>query len=153
MLKDHALRGMGGSDLKEVDIYNSSSHLLNSSIQVTLLSNNPNKKVGIYYDELQVCASYKGQDLANETSIPPFYQGHEESNIVSAYLTRVGPIFEPDEGEMVLSLRANGRLRWKVGSWVSGSYKIRVLCVAMVNFVPFLGSLSFKEGTQCSTSV
>lgn len=143
--------------LKEADMYNSlnisSSRLFNSSIQLTLLSKNPNKRVGIYYDELQVCASYKGQQITNETSIPPFYQGHEESNILSAYSTLVGPIVGRAEGERVLSLRANGRLRWQVGSWVSGSHNIKVLCVATINFGPLLGSLSFKQGSQCSTSV
>ncbi|KAL0400528.1 UNVERIFIED_CONTAM: NDR1/HIN1-like protein 26 [Sesamum latifolium] len=50
--------------LKEADINQlnlSGPSLLNSSIQLTLLSNNPNKKVGIYYDEFLLYASYKAK--------------------------------------------------------------------------------------------
>ncbi|KAF5960189.1 hypothetical protein HYC85_001398 [Camellia sinensis] len=72
--------------LKETDIYElnlSNTHLLNSSIQFTLLSKNPNNKVGIYYDVLQVYASYKGQQITTDTSLPPFYQGNQESNLLT----------------------------------------------------------------------
>lgn len=154
--------------LKEADIYQlnlSGPHLLNSSIQLTLLSKNPNKKVGIYYDMVQVYASYKGQQITVYTSLPPFYQGHEESNLLTASLAGTGlpvaPSFgyevgrDQTAGKLVLSLKLNGRLRWKVGTWVSGRYRINVNCVAVMPFGPTIpsGPLSSKEGAQCSTTV
>ena len=153
--------------LKEADIYQlnlSGSHLLNSSIQLTLLSKNPNQKVGIYYDMVQVYASYKGQQITVDTSLPPFYQGHEESNLLTASLVGnslpVAPSFsyevgrDQTAGKLVLMLKINGRLRWKVGTWVSGRYRFNVNCVAVMPFGPTIpsGPLSSK-GAQCSTTV
>lgn len=154
--------------LKEADIYQlnlSNAHLLNSSIQLTVFSKNPNQKVGIYYDELQVYASYKGQQITLYTSLPPFYQGHGDSNLLSASLVGTGlpvaPSFgyevgrDQTAGRLVLNLKVNGRLRWKVGTWVSGRYRLNVNCVAVLAFGPSVpsGPLSTKQGTQCSTSV
>ncbi|CAI9086987.1 OLC1v1020935C1 [Oldenlandia corymbosa var. corymbosa] len=157
--------------LKQTDIYqlnlSSFPHLLNSSIQVTLFSQNPNRKVGIYYDILEVYASYKGQQISLDTSIPPFYQGHEESNVLSASLLGEGLPVAPSfgyqvgrdkstSGNLVISVKANGRLRWRVGSWVSGRYRFNVDCIAIL---PFSGSslptgpLTTKQGTQCSTAL
>ncbi|KAM7463615.1 hypothetical protein LguiA_031736 [Lonicera macranthoides] len=154
--------------LKEADIYQlnlSGSHLLNSSVQFTLLSKNPNQKVGIYYEELQVYASYKGQQITVDTSLPPFYQGHQDSNLLSASLIGnalpVAPSFgyevgrDQTSGQLALSLKVNGRIRWKVGTWVSGRYRLNVNCIAIMPFGPTIpsGPLSSKQGTQCSTTV
>ncbi|KAK6936613.1 Late embryogenesis abundant protein, LEA_2 subgroup [Dillenia turbinata] len=154
--------------LKEADIYQLNlldPHLLNSSIQITLLSKNPNTKVGIYYDQLQVYASYKGQQITADTSLPPFYQGHQDSNILTASLVGTGlPVapsfrYEVDRdqttGKLVLSLRVNGRIRWKVGTWVSARYRININCVTVMDFGPSIppGPLSSKQASHCSTSV
>uniref|UniRef100_A0A5B7A6G4 Late embryogenesis abundant protein LEA-2 subgroup domain-containing protein n=1 Tax=Davidia involucrata TaxID=16924 RepID=A0A5B7A6G4_DAVIN len=155
--------------LREADIYqlnlSATPHLLNSSIQLTLFSKNPNKKVGIYYDDLQVYASYKGQQITVNTPLPPFYQGHEDSNLLTASLVGAGlpvaPSFgyevgrDQTAGKLVLSLKVNGRLQWKVGTWVSGRYRINVNCIAVMPFGPTIpsGPLSSKQGTQCSTTV
>ncbi|GKV25486.1 hypothetical protein SLEP1_g34923 [Rubroshorea leprosula] len=154
--------------LREADIYQfslSGPHLLNSSIQLTLLSKNPNQKVGIYYDELQAYAAYKGQQITLDTSFPPFYQDHGESNLLTASLEGTGlPVASSFEyelrrdqiaGRLVLNLKLNGKLRWKVGTWVSGRYRFNVNCVSVMTFVPTVqtGPLSSRQGTQCSTSL
>ncbi|KAJ9174350.1 hypothetical protein P3X46_017381 [Hevea brasiliensis] len=154
--------------LKEADIYQlklSGFNLLNSSIQLTLLSKNPNDKVGIYYDELQAYAAYKGQQITVATPFPPFYQGHQDSNLLTASLIGTGlPVAssfgyevgrDQTAGKLFLNVKVNGRLRWKVGTWVSGRYRLNVNCVAVMAFGPSLpsGPLSSKQGTQCSTTV
>ncbi|XP_019200427.1 PREDICTED: NDR1/HIN1-like protein 12 [Ipomoea nil] len=140
------------------------AHLLYSSIQLTLLSKNPNKKIGIYYDEMQVFASYKGQQITVYTSLPPFYQGHEDTNVLSASLTGNGLAVAPSvvyfvqrdqsSGKLVLALKAIGKLRWKVGTWVSGKYRYNVNCIVVVPFGGSspLSSTRFKQ-TQCSTTL
>ncbi|KAL2540309.1 Late [Abeliophyllum distichum] len=153
--------------LKDTDIYQlnlSGPNLINSTVRLTLLSNNPNKKVGIYYDVLQVYASYKGQIITRETSLPPFYQGNEETNLLSASLVGnqlpVAPSFgyevgrDQRIGKFVLTLKVIGRLRWKVGTWVSGRYRFNVNCVAILPFnaIPS-GPLSSKQGALCSTII
>ncbi|XP_057507167.1 NDR1/HIN1-like protein 26 [Actinidia eriantha] len=155
--------------LKEANIYQlniSTPHnLLNSSIQLTLLSKNPNNKVGIYYDKLQVYASYKDQEITVDSSLPPFYQGHGERNMLSAELAGTGLPVGPTSGyevgrdrtagKMILSLKVNGRLRWKVGTWVSGRYSFNVNCVAIMDFGSNTtsSSMNSKQGAHCSTTV
>ncbi|GMY07625.1 NDR1/HIN1-like protein 26 [Fagus crenata] len=154
--------------LKETDIYQlnlSGTHLLNSSIQLTLFAKNPNQKVGIYYDVLQVYATYKGQQITTYTSLPPFYQDHGDSNLLSASLVGTGlPVAQSfgyevgrdqTAGKLVLNMKVNGRLRWKVGTWVSGKYRFNVNCVAVLAFGPTIpsGPLSSRQGSQCSTTI
>ncbi|KAK4489787.1 hypothetical protein RD792_000426 [Penstemon davidsonii] len=149
----------------EINVFNLlGPYLLNSSIVVTLQSNNPNKKVGIYYDQLLLYASYGGQKITTETLIPPFYEEHEEKNLLSASLVGnlqpVDPSFaykffnDQRTGSFVVNFKVMGRLRWKVGTWVSGSYRFLVNCATSMPFGP-TGSPPFtlKQGTQCSTSI
>ncbi|KAL6541462.1 hypothetical protein OROGR_010948 [Orobanche gracilis] len=141
--------------------------LLNSSIQLTLRSDNPNTKVGIHYDELLLHASYEGEKITSETSVPPFYQEHGETNSISVSLVGiqqpVGPSFSyeirRDEGigELVFGFKVNGRLRWRVGSWVSGRYRFAVDCASVMPFGrigPITSTLlSSRQGSQCSTTL
>lgn len=150
------------ADLNQLNLAGPS--LLNSSIQLTLLSINPNKKVGIYYDEFLLYASYKGQKITPETSISPFYQEHEETNLLSASLIGnqqpVAPSFayevqrDQGTGKMALNFKVMGRLRWKVGTWVSGRYRFVVNCITIMP----LGNipsppLRSKQGSRCSTTI
>ncbi|KAI3704822.1 hypothetical protein L1987_75051 [Smallanthus sonchifolius] len=154
--------------LKQADIYQlsvSQTHLLNSTIQLTLASTNPNQRVGIYYDEIQVYASYKSQQITLHSSLPSFYQDCKDSNLLSAVLVAnalpVAPSFNYElgidqmVGRLVLNLKANGLLRWKVGTWVSGKYRFSVGCVVVLVFGPYApaGPLMSKQGTQCSTTI
>ncbi|KAI9110677.1 hypothetical protein K1719_018115 [Acacia pycnantha] len=153
--------------LKELDIYqlNLSGPYLNSTIQLTLLSKNPNQKVGIYYDEVQVYATYKSQQITMDSSIPPFYQSEQESNLLSASLVGNGLSVSPslayelardrlDSRLLVFNVKVNGKLRWKVGTWVSGRSRFNVNCVSFVGFgPPSSGPLTSNQGAQCSTDV
>jgi hypothetical protein len=155
--------------LQELDIYqlNLSGTILNSSIQLTLLSKNPNQKVSIYYDEFQVYATYKNQQITSDSFVPPFYQGQQESNLLSSSLIGNGLPVAPsisyelghdqNSGRLSLNLKANGKLRWKIGTWVSGRYRFNVNCVYVVTFG--IGSsmnvppLTSKQGALCSTQI
>ncbi|GAU40366.1 hypothetical protein TSUD_319780 [Trifolium subterraneum] len=155
--------------LQELDIYqlNLSGPILNSSIQLTLLSKNPNQKVSIYYDEFQVYITYKNQQITSDSFVPPFYQGQQESNFLSSSLIgnslpvapSIGYELSHDQlsGRLSLNLKANGKLRWKIGTWVSGRYRFNVNCVSVVAFgignsmnVPPLAS---NQGALCSTTI
>ncbi|KAK4384780.1 Two-component response regulator-like APRR5 [Sesamum angolense] len=161
-------RAVNVFSLKEADINQlnlSGPSLLNSSIQLTLLSNNPNKKVGIYYDEFLLYASYKGQKITPETSISPFYQEHEETNLLSASLVGnqqpVAPSFayevqrDQGTGKLVLSFKVMGRLRWKVGTWVSGSFACFTCMVVEkdVDFWSLFGGSSPRDGSGGKHSI
>ncbi|KAG7537815.1 Late embryogenesis abundant protein LEA_2 subgroup [Arabidopsis suecica] len=156
--------------LTEADIYtlnltSSSTHLLNSSIQLTLFSKNPNKKVGIYYDKLLVYAAYRGQQITSEASLPPFYQSHEEINLLTAFLQGTElPVAQSfgyqisrdrSTGKIIIGLKMDGKLRWKIGTWVSGAYRFNVNCLAIVAFGQNMTTppLATIQGTRCSTTI
>ncbi|XP_071711511.1 NDR1/HIN1-like protein 26 [Rutidosis leptorrhynchoides] len=154
--------------LKDADIYQltlSGSHLLNSSIQITFLSVNPNQKVGIYYDEIQVYASYKGQQITLDSSVAPFYQEHKDHNLISTVLVAtelpVDPSFSSQmsrdqmAGRLFLNFKANGQLRWKVGTWVSSRYRFNVNCVSVLPFGSSApaGPLTSTKVSRCLTTI
>ncbi|PIN13656.1 hypothetical protein CDL12_13720 [Handroanthus impetiginosus] len=154
--------------LKEVNIHKfnfTSPSFLNSSIDLTFLSKNPNKMDGIYYDDFILYASYKGQKITPETSITAFYQGHDETNLISASLMgekHVVPLLANEvqrdrgTGKLELNFEGMGWHRWKAGVWVSRRSRISVNCIIIMPFG--IGStLSYtstsKHGIMCSTSV
>ncbi|KAG6479300.1 NDR1/HIN1-like protein 26 [Zingiber officinale] len=141
---------------------------LNSTIITTIVSKNPNARVGIYYDQMRTYAAYKGQQITGDVVLPPFFQGHQEVNVLSAALQGAGlpvaPSFgyevERDQktaGKMSLRLRMDGRLRWKVGMWVSGPYRVDVNCVAVILFRSAAdsdsGPMGLVQASQCSTNI
>ncbi|KAJ0267165.1 NDR1/HIN1-like protein 26 [Hirschfeldia incana] len=156
--------------LTEADIYtlnlsSSATHVLNSSIQLTVFSKNPNKKVGIYYDKLLVYAAYRGQQITSEAPLPPFYQSHEEINLLTALLQGnelpVSQSFgyqiirDRAAGNVIIGMKMAGKLRWKIGTFVSGAYRFNVNCVAIVSFGPNTTTdpLASIQGTRCSTDI
>lgn len=154
--------------LKEASIdqlnFTRPSFLIDSSIQLTLQSQNPNKKVGIYYDQILLYASYKGQQITPDFPISPFYQDHQESNLLSASLIGfqlpVAPSFayevqrDQGSGRMALSFKAMGKLRWKVGTWVSGRYRFTVNCITILPLVSLPSPpLHSKQSSECSTAM
>nr|KYP38613.1 hypothetical protein KK1_040137 [Cajanus cajan] len=92
-------------------------------------------------------------------------KSQEESNLITASLVGnglpVAPSFgyelgrDQTVGRLVLNLKANGKLRWKVGTWVSGRYRFTVNCVSVSAFGPSIpaGPLTSKQGAQCSTTI
>ncbi|ONK72730.1 uncharacterized protein A4U43_C04F22540 [Asparagus officinalis] len=136
--------------------------LLNSTVQATLLSKNPNKNFGVYYDDVRAYAIYKGQQITGDCFLPSFYQEHEELNVLSASMFGTGmPVaasvgFELGRdqvaGRFVLSVRVDGLLRWRVGGWTSGKYRFDVDCLAVVGLRQ--GVMGSVQGSSaCSTNV
>lgn len=120
------------------------STLLTSVFQVTVQSRNPNDKIGIYYDRLVTYATYNDQQITLPTGIPPTYQDTKGMNIWSPYLQGqkvpiapyIGMQIEQARsmGTVQLVIKMDGRVRFRVGSFVSGSYRIHVNCPAIIPF-------------------
>ncbi|KAK1264222.1 hypothetical protein QJS04_geneDACA008598 [Acorus gramineus] len=118
--------------------------LLTSSIQVTISSHNPNDRIGIRYDRLDVYASYKSQQITLPTSLPPTYQGHNDVNVWSPFIYGSSVPLAPflsvslaqdiNAGIALIHVKIDGRLRWKVGSWTSGHYHVHVNCPTLLSF-------------------
>lgn len=132
---------------------------LNSSLQLILISTNPNKRAGIFYDQLLLYASYKAQHITAQTSLPSFYQDHQETNFLSASLVGneqpVDPYWahqiqhDQGTGQLTLEFKVIGTLRLKTGTWLSQSYPFTVNCVTA--FLPIRPTIS--TGTLCSTKL
>lgn len=129
---------------------------LNSTISTTLISKNPNSHASIYYDKLHVYLAYAGVQITPDVALPPFNQGQLDSDILSADL--MGPPgMQVASGTamklMSLNLRIEGKLRWKVGPWMSGRYKLEVDCMTALLSQPGQSvAVSSVQGAQCSTN-
>ncbi|KAB1222553.1 Protein YLS9 [Morella rubra] len=148
----------------------STPNLLTSTFQVTLYSRNPNDKIGIYYDKLDVYATYRNQQITLPTVIQPTYQGHKDINIWSPYIygvaVPVAPynsvLLQQDQanGAVLLIIKVDGRVRWKVGTFITGRYHLYVRCQAYINFgarangiVVENNGIKYQLVTRCSVSV
>uniref|UniRef100_A0A161ZZ54 Late embryogenesis abundant protein LEA-2 subgroup domain-containing protein n=2 Tax=Daucus carota subsp. sativus TaxID=79200 RepID=A0A161ZZ54_DAUCS len=136
---------------------NSSPDLLSSVFQITIKSRNPNARLAFYYDNLNVFATYRDQQISLYTSIPPTYQGHEESNIWSPLLMGINVPISPwnvyalaqDQagGTIPLVIRIMGEFRWRL---VSTAIKSRAthLHVSCPAYIP-----CSRSGIQGGTSI
>ncbi|KAL4578304.1 hypothetical protein LXL04_014425 [Taraxacum kok-saghyz] len=133
--------------LQDATIYNfnvSAPILLSSNFQVTVSSHNPNDRIGVYYDRLDVFASYRNQQITYFTAIQPVYQGHKDNNVWSPFVygTNVpvapynGASLTQDQsnGAISIIIKMNGKVRWRVGRFISGRYHIHVRCPAYIPF-------------------
>lgn len=118
--------------------------LLTTDMQVTLSSRNPNERIGIYYQKLNIYASYRGQQITLPTLLPESYQGHKEvidwSPLLYGSAVPVSPFLtaalEQDQnaGSVLVNIKVDGSVKWKVGTWVSGKYHLHVNCPALLVF-------------------
>ncbi|XP_031113566.1 NDR1/HIN1-like protein 1 [Ipomoea triloba] len=119
-------------------------NLLTTTLQLSLAARNPNKRIGIYYDRLDVYATYRGQQITPPTSLPASYQGHKEVTVWSPFVNGnavpvavyLGMEISQDQnaGRVLINVRVDGRVRWKVGTFISGRYRLNVNCPAYLSF-------------------
>ncbi|KAK6152257.1 hypothetical protein DH2020_014892 [Rehmannia glutinosa] len=120
----------------------SAPNVISTTVQVTVNSRNPNSNIGIYYDRLDVYATYRNQQITYYTVIPPVYQGHKDVNVWSPFIygntVPVAPYNglaltqDQSDGAIAITVKINGRVRWKVGSFISGRYHLHVTCPAYI---------------------
>ncbi|KAI4322463.1 hypothetical protein L6164_022156 [Bauhinia variegata] len=114
------------------------------TMQATLLAHNPNDQIGVYYQNLDVYASYRNQQISLATVLPPTYQDHNDDTVWSPFLcgnaVPVSPYVlsalqqDQSAGGMLVNVKVNGRVKWKVGTWTSGRYHLYVNCPAYIRF-------------------
>ncbi|XP_008784105.1 NDR1/HIN1-like protein 1 [Phoenix dactylifera] len=146
----------------------SPENLVSATLQVTISTRNPNDRIGIYYDRVDVFASYKYQQITPATAVPPFYQGHNDIDLWSPFLCGVNVPVAPylaeaiaqdqSSGVLLLHVKIDGRLRWKVGTWTSGHYHLFVTCPAFLSFELGKGdgdpsAIKFQQISTCTVDV
>lgn len=127
--------------LNDVDIVNFSVEPNNSTLDADFIYNitadNPNKKIGIKYDYIDLVTSYNGQDFG-QSSIPGFYQGHRNTTVLTSELkvqdfqlqqSSASALQSQIQANSVpLHVRANARAHVKIGKYTSHGFKVRVDC-------------------------
>lgn len=122
-----------------------SNNHLNATFDFVMRAYNPNKKVSIYYDSMEVSVAYDDQNLASN-GVQPFYQGHRNATrldvkLVAQSLVLSGSVskdlqLEKSSGKVELEVKVKARIRFKVGIWKSKHRTLRVFCLPVVHFSP-----------------
>ncbi|KAJ4777028.1 hypothetical protein LUZ62_061285 [Rhynchospora pubera] len=113
-------------------------NLLCTSMQFTFVLNNPNDRVGIFYDRLSVYVYYHNEPITPPAALPPIFQ--EPAGTV-ALSPVVGAPSVPVSGDALTQLTADraygvvglkvvvlGRVRFKSGPFKSGWSMLYVRC-------------------------
>ncbi|VAI79438.1 unnamed protein product [Triticum turgidum subsp. durum] len=123
-------------------------------LDAALVAHNPNAHALALYDGLRARASYAGLQLAAAAPIPPFQQAQGDI-VLSAALSSSSAAEETTAGgrsPTLLTLRLEGRLRWKVAVWVSGSRTLAAECVTAA-ISPSQPRAVVVQDCQCATTI
>ncbi|WOK96463.1 hypothetical protein Cni_G05170 [Canna indica] len=136
--------------------------VLTTVLQVTVSSRNTNHRIGVYYDRLDAYLFYNSQRISDVTALPTGYQDHNDFIVWSPFLSGVAVPITPNlveavsqdqnAGHLLLSLRLDGRVRWKVGTWISNRYHLQVNCPAYLT-VDDGGAFQFDQISACTVDV
>ncbi|KAJ4728016.1 Late embryogenesis abundant protein [Melia azedarach] len=148
-------------------IYNlnaTSPPFISTSMQFTLITRNPNKRVVIMYEKLSAYVSYRNQQITPPIYLPPLYQ-ETKSTVALSPVLGGGPVpvsaevvngLMMDESYGVVSLRVVllGRLRWKAGAIRTGRYGVYVKCDIWVGLKKgFVGQVPLLGSPPCKVDV
>ncbi|XP_073278183.1 NDR1/HIN1-like protein 1 [Primulina huaijiensis] len=149
----------------------SAPNVISTSVQVTINSRNPNSRIGIYYDKMYVYATYSNQQITFFTVIPPVYQGHKDVNVWSPFVYGSDVPIAPYNGialsqvqssgaPIEMTIKIDGRLKWKVGSLTTGRYHIHVNCPVSIKLgnsnstgITAGNGVKYQISQRCSVSV
>ncbi|KAK1435113.1 hypothetical protein QVD17_00873 [Tagetes erecta] len=133
----------------------SNGNHLNATYNFILSAHNPNKKVSIYYDKVDINVLYDDETISRGT-INPFYQPKRNTtrfklNLASHDVVLLDPIArdikeERSSGQLKLHVKLKARIRFKVGVWKSRHYRMKVSCAPIM--VHFSSSKGFQR-TKC----
>ncbi|XP_027933181.1 NDR1/HIN1-like protein 10 [Vigna unguiculata] len=125
---------------------------LYANFDFTIRSYNPNSRVSIYYDTVEVSVRYEDQTLATN-AVQPFFQAHKNVTRLHVGLTAQTVALyesvpkdlklEKSSGDIELDVLVRARIRFKVGSWKSKHRVLRIFCSPVL--VHFSKAKSFQR--------
>ncbi|PKA45927.1 Uncharacterized protein AXF42_Ash016954 [Apostasia shenzhenica] len=114
---------------------------LNASFELSLLADNRNRHVSIYYDSFAVAVWYDDQMLAFAEP-PPFHQRRRNETRLNVTATAAGmPLLgsvaegmkhDRTAGVVAVEVRVRARIRFKVGAAKTKHYTLRAFCSPVV---------------------
>lgn len=116
---------------------------LSATFNVTIIARNPNEKIGIYYEDGSHISAWYTDTKLSEGSMPVFYQGHENTTILSLDMTgetrNASSLFQTlqqqqqQTGNIPLNLRVRQPVRIKLGKLKLPEVKFKVRCRLLVD--------------------
>ncbi|KAK9013688.1 hypothetical protein V6N11_041688 [Hibiscus sabdariffa] len=134
-----------------------SQPFISTSMQFTIVTRNPNKRVSISYSKLQAYVSYRNQQITPPVDLPPLHLETKStvsmspvlgSGMVPASAEVVnGLMIDETYGVVAMKVMLLGKLRWKAGAIRTLKYGFYVRCDVWVGLkkgvagpVPLLGA-------------
>lgn len=124
--------------------FNISGHALDTAFDLTLSAHNPNHRVSVYYDSLEVSVWLDEQAVAVAEAAPFHQPRRNVTTMEVAPAARGAPLLGPEEknlkrersgGWLGLEVRVRARIRLKVGAIKTRHYVLRAYCPSvMVRF-------------------
>ncbi|XP_027367123.1 NDR1/HIN1-like protein 3 [Abrus precatorius] len=120
--------------------YNNNTLRHNLALNVTI--RNPNRRLGIYYDNIEALALYQDVRFGSQT-LGPFFQHHKNTSVLSPVFKgqRVMPLTEDQVSELnkekgsgvySIDVKLNMMVRFKLGLFKSGKVKPNIRCELQV---------------------
>ncbi|KAL1211109.1 NDR1/HIN1-like protein 2 [Cardamine amara subsp. amara] len=123
----------------DLDTQNNNLHY---NLSLNFVIRNPNRRLGIHYDQLEARGFYGDQRFA-AVSLPSFYQGHKNTTVVGMEFN----------GQRLVLLGGGGR-KDLTDDQKSGIYRIDVKLRFKIRFkFGFLNSWAFKPKIKCHLKV
>ncbi|KAL9688220.1 hypothetical protein QQ045_032639 [Rhodiola kirilowii] len=139
--------------------FNISRDHLDANFDFVLKGRNPNHRVTVIYESIEVRVMYEDQTMAFG-SLEPFHQGHKnvtrlEAKLLARSVPLIGSISrqlrrDKNSGDIEFGIYMTARIRFKVGSWKSGWRKLKVNCDPVLVHT---GSTKHFEPTTCDVDV
>lgn len=117
-------------DSFSVSNFNLSDNFLSGNWDLQFTAWNPNKKMTIYYDDIQASIYYDSKPLA-ETSVAPFFQGTRNETASKATFAATRTFVDginKNTPNIEFDVIMLARVRFKAGSWRARSRFLRVYC-------------------------
>lgn len=116
---------------------------LSVTFNVNVTARNPNKKIGIYYEDGSYVSAWYKDTMLCEGSLPKFYQGHRNVTVIDVSLSGEAQNASGLESELQqqiqqtgnipLNLKAKQPVRVKFGKLKLFKVKFRVSCTLVVD--------------------
>ncbi|KAJ8748493.1 hypothetical protein K2173_003391 [Erythroxylum novogranatense] len=146
------------------DLNTTSPPYISTSMQFTLVTRNPNKRVSIMYEKLTAYVSYKNQEITPPVLLPPLHHRTKSTVALSPVLgggavpvsleVANGLVMDEAYGVVALRVVVKGKLRWKAGAIKTGRYGVSVKCDIWVGLKKgFVGQVPLLGSPQCKVDV
>ncbi|GFY81569.1 late embryogenesis abundant (LEA) hydroxyproline-rich glycoprotein family [Actinidia rufa] len=140
---------------------------LSTTMQFSVVTTNPNKRVSIFYDHLSAFVSYHNQMITRPVMLPSLFHEKHSTVQLAPILGGGGGVpvspevsyglgMDQEAGYGVVALRLTllGKLRWKAGAITTGRYGVYVKCDMVLRLSKgFVGQVPLVASPVCRVDI